>query len=136
MNMVNVIDTNVLMRYLLKDDDEQFLIAKSYLTNPSIQLYLPIQAICEMVWVMKKKLKFPNAYIVKVLKGILAQSHIDFDKEVVNFSMEFLENNGDFADGVIAYSTTKFQHSHLLTFDKKLHKLCQKFDIAHIPLNK
>lgn len=42
MNMVYIIDTNVLMRYLLKDDDEQFLIAKSYLTNPSIQLYLPI----------------------------------------------------------------------------------------------
>ncbi|STZ08121.1 Uncharacterised protein [Moraxella caprae] len=89
MTDIYIIDTNVLMRYLLQDDDNQFVIAKSYLTNPNYQLYLPIQTLCEMVWIMKKKLKFPNAYIVKVLKGILAQSHIDFDKEVVNFSMEF-----------------------------------------------
>ncbi|STZ56434.1 Predicted nucleic-acid-binding protein, contains PIN domain [Moraxella lacunata] len=134
MTDIYIIDTNVLMRYLLKDDDEQFLIAKSYLTSPSIQLYLPIQAICEMVWIMKKKLKFPSSYIVQILEGILSQPNIDFDKEIIDFAMPFLKQNGDFADGVIAYCTSQIHQSTLLTFDKKLHKICQKFNVLHIPL--
>lgn len=136
MNEIYIIDTNVLMRYLLKDDDEQFLIAKSYLINTNIQLYLPTQTICEMVWILKKKLKFPNHYISQILEGILSQSNIDFDKEIIDFALPFLKENGDFADGVIAYHTQAFDNVSLLTFDKKLQKICTYFRISHIPLKK
>lgn len=134
MSVLYVIDTNVLMRYLLKDDNEQFLIAQSYLTNANYKLYLPIQTLCKMVWILKKKLKFPNAYIVQILEGILYKTNIDFDKQMVEFAILFVRENGDFADGIIAYCAKKSNSSTLLTFDKKLQKLCQKFNVAYIPL--
>lgn len=34
-----IVDTNVLMRYLLKDDDRQFLIAQSYFLNEQQSLF-------------------------------------------------------------------------------------------------
>lgn len=104
-----------------------------YFMNANHQLYLPIQTLCEAVWIMKKKLKIPNAHIVQVLEGILSQPNIIFDNDVVDFAMAFLKENGDFADGVIAYQATLSSRS-LLTFDKKLQNLCQKFDIHHIAL--
>lgn len=136
MSKIYIIDTNVLMRYLLKDDLGQFLVVEPYFMNMDNALYLPIQTLCEAVWIMKKKLKLPNDYIVQILEGLLSKSNINFDIEVVNFAIPFLKENGDFADGVIAYHTQKFDNTILLTFDKKLQKLCTHFEISHIPLTK
>lgn len=126
--VIYVVDTNVLMRYLLKDDIHQFDSVEPYFINAEHRLYLPIQTLCETVWIMKKVIKLPNKHIAQVIEGLLSQPNIVFDKEVVDFALPFLKENGDFADGVIAYHATSPSKT-LLTFDKKLQRLCQKFDV-------
>lgn len=83
---------------------------------------------------MQKKEKIERESIIAILEVLFAQPNIYFDDELVDFAMQFLKNGGDFADGVIANYVNTFSNSKLLTFDKKLHKLCEKFYIQYIEL--
>lgn len=51
MSNVFVIDTNVLLRFLHDDDKEQHELVTPYFLNANNQLIIPIQALCETVWV-------------------------------------------------------------------------------------
>ncbi|MDO5651997.1 MAG: hypothetical protein Q4G13_07700 [Moraxella sp.] len=103
-----VIDTNVLARFLLKDDLKQYLVAESYFKMNDCYFYIPIHVFCEMVWLMNNKLKIPKKIIVDILYNLSSQKNILHDKESFECGMEFLKNNGDFADGVIAHHSSDF----------------------------
>lgn len=125
-----IVDTNVLLRYLLKDDEWQYAIAEPYFISKQHQLYLPIHSLCEVVWLMKNKLKVPRQVIVDILLDLTSSSNVSTEQQIFDKGMMFLKNGGDFADGVIASFTQTIENSVFLTFDKNLSKVADKLNIA------
>lgn len=125
-----VIDTNVIVRYLLNDNAQQNAIATQYLDNSEITCVLPVMTFCEIDWVLRKKLKIPRLDVINFFERLTKKPNVVFDKYLFEIGLYFLKNGGDFADGVIAYQATQFDNAKLLTFDKKSQKLAQKLKIA------
>lgn len=125
-----IVDTNILVRYALNDHHEQALIAHNYINNIKYQCVIPIQVFCELDWVLRKKEKIPRTDVALFFVDLIARPNIYLDKTEFEKGLHFLQNGGDFADGVIAYQTTQFDHAKLLTFDKKAQKLAEKLNIA------
>lgn len=125
-----IVDTNFLLRFLLRDDPIQSPIAHRYFADTNNELILSMVTLCEAVWVMKKRIKLRNPVIVTVLQGLAKQSHIKFDRTVFEMGIAFLQAGGDFADGVIAYQVSQFDQSSLLTFDKEAQKIAKNLIIA------
>lgn len=125
-----IVDTNFLLRFLLRDDPIQSPIAHRYFADTNNTLILSMVTLCEAVWVMKKRIKLRNPVIVTVLQGLAKQSHIKFDRTIFEIGIAFLQAGGDFADGVIAYQVSQFDHAHLLTFDKDAQKIAKNLTIA------
>lgn len=124
-----VVDTNVLVRYLLNDDARQNAIANQYLDNNQITCVLPIMTFCEIDWVLRKKIKIPRTEIVEFLERLTQKPNVIFDKSLFEIGLYFLKNGGDFADGVIAYQTQNFDDAKWLTFDKNGKKLAKRIGI-------
>lgn len=131
--MIYIIDTNFLLRFLLADDPEQSPIALSYFVNRNHTLIIDNIVLCEAVWVMKKRSKLSNAMIIKILQGLTIEPHIKIDKEKLNQGIEFLQKDGDFADGLIAYQVVTYDNATLLTFDKKAQTIAQSLFINTAP---
>lgn len=126
-----IVDTNVLLRYLLKDDEWQYAIAEPYFISKQHQLYLPIHSLCEVVWLMKNKLKVPRQVIIDILLDLTSSSNVSTEQQSFEQGITFLKNGGDFADGVIANATQYIKNSILLTFDKNSSKVADKSNIPN-----
>lgn len=138
--MVNyLVDTNVILRFLLADDERQSPIAQAYFLNQNYRLLITTIAFCEVVWVMKKRVKIPNAKIVQLLTSLVANNRVVYDKMAFDNGIAFLSKGGDFADGVIAHSIKNHYHIFgqnfdnvtFITFDKNASQLATDFNLAN-----
>lgn len=126
-----IVDTNVLLRYFYTDDIEQTKLVESYFENQDYHLVISSEVLCELAWVLRKTMKVDNAVILTIIQTLINLPNISIiNLSAVKFALKFLELNGDFADGVIAYQATQFDNAKLLTFDKKSQKLAQKLKVA------
>ena len=131
-----IVDSNVVLRFLLADDDNQSPIAQSYFMDKSNQLIISPVVFCEVVWVMKKRSKIPNAKIAFLLKSLVANERVIYERASFEVGIKFVENGGDFADGVIAYQSVQHDNAKLVTFDKKAQQVAEKLGVAVVTLTK
>lgn len=124
-----IIDTNIILRYVLNDNPNQNAIAKRYLDNADIQCVVSAHVLCEVDWVLRKTIKINRGEVASFFEKLQAKSNIVIDKSVFEIGLYFLKNGGDFADGVIAYQTKIFDDASLLTFDKDARKLAETMNI-------
>ena len=129
MTKIIIIDTNILVRYALKDDERQSLIAHHYINNAEYRCIIPIQVFCELDWVLRKKVKAQRSDVVSFFENLSHRSNVSLDKEPFDVGMYFLKNGGDFADGVIAYQTQVHDDAKWLTFDKTAQKIAKNLMI-------
>ncbi|OOR87212.1 hypothetical protein B0181_10860 [Moraxella caviae] len=130
MKQVFVVDTNVLLRYFHSDDKQQTQLVTPYFENPNHQLVITSEVLCELYWVLKKTMKVDNMVILSIMLTLLNLPNIHIvNAPAVKFALNFLQANGDFADGIIAYQATQFDKARLLTFDKKAQKIAQNHNV-------
>ncbi len=129
--MTYIVDTNVMLRYLLNDDSKQSPIATQYLTNDKLTFFMSSQMLCEVIWFLRYSLKVQKSELVTMLEQIIATPNFICDNGV-DMGLKFLKEGGDFADGVIAYNVQKFDNTCLLSFDKKAQKIAKKLNIQFI----
>ena len=125
-----LIDTNVLVRYLLKDDLHQNSIACQYLDNKEIGCVVPVMVFCEIDWVLRKSVKIPRLAVIEFFEKLIKKPNIIFDKQAFEIGLYFLKNGGDFADGIVFYQSSQFDNAKVLSFDKKAKKLANQLNIA------
>lgn len=126
-----VIDTNVLIRYFHTDDKKQTDLVTPYFENTAFDLIITSETLCELAWVLKKTMKVDNVVILSIILTLINLPNITLTNlPAVKFALKFLELNGDFADGIIAYQTTQFDNATLLTFDKKAQNLAKTLNIS------
>lgn len=113
-----IADTNVLLRAIVGDDAEQSKLALDILTEASLVAISP-QALCELVWVLDRSYGVQRVDIARVVRSLLETSNVVVDRALAQHGLNFLEQGGDFADGVIAFSGRMMGGEEFVSFDRK-----------------
>lgn len=122
------LDTNILLRFLLKDEPRQAkaaraVIAKAIADNdPSCICLLTV---LEMEWVLRSRGGFDKAEIISTFKQLLEAKDLRFEDEaVLEHGIYLYENsNAEFADCLQVARYRALGCSSMLTFDIKAGKL-------------
>jgi predicted nucleic-acid-binding protein len=122
------IDTNILVRLLVKDDEKQTSLAANYIKNNCVNSKAIINhvVLCELVWVLESAYKYERVDIVDAIEHILrTKQFLVLEKESVRSALELYENNKlDFSDALIGYINIDSDSNCKtnLTFDKEAAK--------------
>ena len=119
------LDTNVLLRYLIEDDQKQTeqaanLILKT--VKEKEELYISDIVLCEMVWVLKRSYHKSRTEIIEILRTIFKSDSLVFDSYPrLNKTLDAFENGkGDFSDYLIREEVMEKGRNALATFDRCL----------------
>jgi predicted nucleic-acid-binding protein len=116
------LDTNILVRYLTKDDETQWQKAAAII-NDAQSCFISDIVLCELVWVLSgKPYQYSKLEILKVLELILQSSKFEFANRTVIYQAIKLTQTGkaNFADYLIGATNRNYDCSQTVTFDQKL----------------
>lgn len=119
------LDTNVLVRFLVKDDPLQTRKAKALvdgLDDDQKRAYVSDIVVCELIWVLARGYQFERKQIVETLRQLVAARQLQFSSgdNVIRALAAFEEGQGDFADYLIREQAKTAGCNTVKTFDKKL----------------
>ena len=135
--MVNYfIDTNIVLRFLLKDNKIQYPQALKIFEKAEggkISIWTTDVVILEVVWTLKSVYKYDRFTIKEKIEGLLALPNLEVlnKKLVLQTIQDFANKNVDFADAY-NYQLAKKEDKRILSFDKDFKKLGVKVDIKKI----
>ena len=117
------IDTNVFIRYIVRDNEEQALQADKILDNCTEDKTALINQIVlvEIIWVLKRLYKYPKNDLLKILELILFNNHIQVlnSEEAKNAMIEYQNGSADFSDYFLSEINKTNKVEFTYTFDKK-----------------
>jgi predicted nucleic-acid-binding protein len=113
-----VVDTNVLVRAVVRDDAAQARVATKVLTDAEV-IAVALPCLCEFVWVLRKVYSLQTEDIAAAIRALIAAANVRVNRPAVEAGLSMLEANGDFADGVIAYEGTWLGGETFVSFDKR-----------------
>jgi predicted nucleic-acid-binding protein len=116
--MKAAVDTNVLVRAVVRDDPAQGEIAARVLTRAKM-VAVAVPCLCEFVWVLRRVYGFQPAAAADAIRALLAAANVEMDRPAVEAGLAMLEAGGDFADGVIAYEGRWLGAETFVSFDAK-----------------
>jgi predicted nucleic-acid-binding protein len=112
------VDTNVLVRAVVRDDRAQAEIAAKWLRNSSL-LVVAVSALCELVWVLGRVYGFKAAEVADTIRSLISADNVETNQPAVEAGLAMLDAGGDFADGVIAYEGRWLGAETFVSFDRK-----------------
>ena len=121
--MMTGLDTNVIVRFLMKDDAEQAALANTVLaklteTEPG---FVCREVLVELVWVLQKIYRLPRTDIADAIEGLLGAREIVVETaDHVAVAVDRLRKGGSgFADQMIALAGQGAGCGKTVTFDRK-----------------
>lgn len=127
---MKIADANVVLRYLLNDNED--LSDKATKIIEDNEVLLPNEVIAEVVYVLDKVYNVKNDEICDTLLELLSYNNISVDD--INVLKEALLIFGkrrlDFVDTLL-YAYNKINGYKVYTFDKKLNKLLEESGSDH-----
>lgn len=119
------VDTNVLVRAVVRDDEQQAEAAATILKNAEI-IAVSLPCLCEFVWVLRRVYSFGQDDISAAIEALLNAGNVAVDRPAVDAGLAMLRAGGDFADGLIAYEGAWLGGETFVSFDKKAVSLIAK----------
>lgn len=123
--MKAILDTNVVLRYLLNDDARQSTVARTLMAQAR-GLVLPIPVLCEVAWILSRTLKIEKDKVADAIEALVKSPKVETRDAAVAAGIAFLRAGGDFADGAIAREGRDMGGNVFATFDKGAAKLHAK----------
>ena len=111
------VDTNVLLRAALGDDEAQQEVAIETLESADV-IAISVQSLCELAWVLDRAYKTARADIAASIRRLLDMRNVVVNRPAVEAGLSVLDAGGDFADGVIAYDGKWLGGETFVSFDK------------------
>lgn len=119
------IDTNILVRAFLEDDETQTIEAKSFLSRATQgnKLFISSYAVLEFAWVLKTK-NYTRKEIYEAIVTLIDSTGVTIgQREVVLAALEkYIKGKADFGDYMILAEGEINKTYKLKTFDKALQK--------------
>ena len=75
------VDTNVLVRYLTWDDEEQAIEAANAIEGADA-IVVPTIVLCELVWVLKRAYRYAGPEIIDILRRLVAIRAVEIERPV------------------------------------------------------
>jgi predicted nucleic-acid-binding protein len=123
---VIALDTNVIVRFLVQDDEKQGTAAKRLFeglteANPG---YISREVVIEVVWVLERAYKLSRRQIVPAIEGLISSRELTVENAArVGHALNLYQKGGaGFSDRMILLASQDAQCSGLATFDKILAK--------------
>lgn len=121
---MKLLDTNVLIRFLLKDHLTQSPAAKILLSNFQENLLLTDVTLAETIWLLTSYYKLPKNKTVEAIYPILNFPNIKSNKAVLIRALYFYRNFSiDYIDAYSAAYAEEEDLEGIYSFDKDLDKI-------------
>jgi predicted nucleic-acid-binding protein len=122
------LDSNVLLRYVVRDHPEQAGIAARIIEeecSPERPGFVNHMVLCEFVWSLETSYRYRREQIAEVLATLLRIDRIALqsEEEVVEALNAFASGNADFADALIAGFNRRHGCTETCTFDRAAARL-------------
>ena len=111
-------DTNVLVRAIVGDDDEQSRLARKALAEAEL-IAITAPALCELVWVLKRGYRIATPDIADTVRRLVSTRNVAVDRPAAEAGLAMLDAGGDFADGVIVHEGRWLGGEVFLSFDRQ-----------------
>ncbi len=115
-----LLDTNYILRYLLRDNEEMFATAKEVISKQ--RCFILESVLAEVVYVLNGVYKTPKPLIAKTLSQFISLDNISMHESVSIFitALELYQSrNLDFVDCCLCSRKDRYE---VKTFDKRLTK--------------
>ena len=121
--MTIAIDTNVLVRLLVRDDEVQYTAAKRLVDDAAAAeepVLIVLGALLETEWVLRSRYKLDKASVAAAFNALLESADVEFEHPpTVEEALYVWAQNpeADFADCLLTARAAHLGRSRFLTFD-------------------
>ena len=123
------VDTNVLVRAVVRDDKAQAEAAARVLRSANL-VAVAASSLCELVWVLRRRYGLSTEEVAAAIRALTAADNVETDRPAVAAGLAMLDAGGDFADGVIAYEGRWLGAETFVSFDKKAVEMLKEQGVA------
>jgi predicted nucleic-acid-binding protein len=122
------VDTNMLVRFLVRDDEAQFEKARKLIKREVAAgrgVLVNQLVLLETEWVLRSRYHLPKQLIIQAISGLLDASDVQFEDEAAIEEALFVwkESTADFSDCLIGAKNRRLGCRATATFDVKAAKL-------------
>ena len=121
------LDTNVLIRYLTRDNPEQAEAARALLQGLTTNGpgFICREVVIEVVWVLERSYRFRRERIANIVVELMATDTlvIEDDNDVAQAAAAYREGSADFSDMMILAAANRVGAQPLYTFDRRFGRL-------------
>ena len=117
-------DTNVLVRAVTEDDEQQSRVAQTALRRAEL-VAVTMPALCELVWVLSQGYRIPTSDIAEAIRRLINGANVIVNRPAAEAGLALLDASGDFADGVIAFEGNWLGADTFVSFDRKAVRLME-----------
>lgn len=117
------VDTNVLVRLVVADGEQQHAVAKSFFADrsPDDPAFVSAIVLAEMIWLLRRRFGYSRRAVEDVVRSILSSD--DFVVEHGENLLEILQSPDspltEIADHLIAWSAEASGCARTVTFDRR-----------------
>lgn len=119
------VDTNVLVRAAVRDDEKQYQTAIRLLRREQAIIISPL-CLCEFAWALRRAYKLNRPQIAAAIEELLQARNVLTNRPAIEAGLLMLYTGGDFADGVLAWERRQAGADTFVSFDKEAVKLLGK----------
>lgn len=121
------VDTNILVRYIVRDVSEQVEAADKLLESFTVdaQGYVPREVVIEVIWVLSRSYGFNRTEIANVILDLVDTESLVVESadDIVHAAVAYARGDGDFADLMILVAARRAGCETLYIFDRKFARL-------------
>jgi len=125
-----IIDTNVILRFLLNDNSLQTKQAeKIFLEAEKGSLEIPDLVIAEIVFVLLSVYKLTKKSVVAKIRSLLEYENFSTNRKTLSLALSVFEvSNISFVDSYLVGLVKSRKTNTLFSFDKKINKIIKEED--------
>ncbi len=122
---MNLIDTNIIIRFLTDEDKELIEKAKAILfDSPDHSLELTTVVFCEIAFVLSTFYQVPKDEVIRDLALLISLKSISCDQSLLRTTLQIFEKHSiSIVDAYLLSRKKLGKNDKLFTFDKRLEKI-------------
>lgn len=122
------LDTNVLVRYIVQDDQAQLAAARRLIRRSVADgrtLFVPVTVTLELEWVLRASFEYTKDEVMQVLSSLFSAAELSFESDrSLEVALQLYRNGtADFADCLHIALAAQAGESPLRTFDRRAAKV-------------
>ena len=119
------LDTNVLVRYLTRDEPTQYAHAAALIEDAlrkGERFVVNAVVLCELAWVLESVYEYPRSEIGTAIEHILATAQFEIERpdEARQALADFRRTRADFSDALVGRINRALGAQRTATFDRSL----------------